>query len=287
MTRPIQADLYEWDVDLCSIAPLNGEVEIALRVWDHEGNVASLSPRTVWVDHACPPATSQLRPAQTFDSTAVLLTWEAMNNGAGLGLFELQWRQEPGAWQDGGILSIPAQRRSMWFVGEPGGSYAFRLQALDLNGQPEGWPSGDTPETTAVLPQSCKPDPFEPDDTPDQARQLPISEAVMGNLCGVGNSDWYRIEINQGGNYLLSALSQSGGAAVRLYLYAEDAVTEVGTAEASTAGEHTFLRFQSTDPARFYLKVEPLVPTLMGSDATYSLSLRQVRETFLPFIFCE
>lgn len=284
--QPIQDGSYQWNVDLCSIAPLNGEVEIALRVWDYEGNVASpLGSSTIQVDHACPPATSQLRAAQTFDSTAVLLSWEAVDNGAGIGGFELQWRKEPGLWQESNLLNIPAQRRSVWFVGEASNTYAFRLRALDRNGQREAWPAEDAPETVSVLPESCQPDPFEPDDTPDQARRLPVRQPATGNLCGAGNADWYRIEINQAGKYLLGVFSQSGGAAVRLHLFAEDTVTELGTAEAAAVGEHTFLRFQSTAPSLYSLKVEPLVPELMGSEANYQLILWQVQESYLPLIF--
>lgn len=283
--QPFQGDTYLWDVDLCSLAPLNGQVEIALRVWDYEGNIGSpFGARTVQVDHACPPATSQLHAAQTFDSTAVLLSWEAVDNGAGIGGFELQWRKEPGAWEDRNMVTIPAQRRSVWFVGEAGGAYAFRLRALDRNGQREAWPAEDAPETVSVLPESCQSDPFEPDDTPDQARLLRVTETATGNLCGAGNPDWYRIEVNQAGKYLLGALSQSGGAAVRLRLFAEDGVTELSAAEASAVGEHTFLRFQSTAAGLYSLKVEPLVPELMGSQANYRLFLWQVQETYLPLI---
>lgn len=286
VTQPVQDGSYQWDVDLCSIWPLNGEVEIALRVWDYEGNVASpLGLRTVQVDHACPPATSQLRAAQTFDSTAVLLSWEAVDNGAGLGSFELQWRKEPGLWQESNLLNLPAQRRSVWFVGEAGSSYAFRLRALDRNGQREPWPAEDAAETVSVLPDTCQPDAFEPDDTPDQARLLPVEQPATGNLCDAGNPDWYRIDINQAGKYLLGAFSQSAGAAVRLRLFAEDAVTELGVAEAAAVGEHTFLRFESTAPSPYFLKVEPLVPELMGSGANYQLILWQVQEIYLPFLY--
>jgi hypothetical protein len=45
-----------WDVNLCEAGGFNGALEVSLRVWDHEGNVASgLSARTIQVDHACPP----------------------------------------------------------------------------------------------------------------------------------------------------------------------------------------------------------------------------------------
>lgn len=285
VTAPVQGGLYDWDVNLCSVGPLNGAVELALRVWDHEGNVASaLSPRTVQVTHACPPSASQLRAAEVFASTAVRLSWDVVDHGAGFGGFELQWRPEPGNWQDSGMIFIPAQRRSVWFVGEPGKTYAFRLRALDINGQLEEWPAGDSAETFAVIPSSCQPDLNEPDDTPAQARLLNLGEPAGGSLCGQSNPDWFRLSISQPGNYLVSAFSQSGGAAVRLHLYAEDAVTELGSAAAPAAGENAYLRFQPSSAGVYYLKVEPLLPNLFGTEAIYQLNLWEVQDTFLPLI---
>ncbi|GIV65647.1 MAG: hypothetical protein KatS3mg047_0040 [Bellilinea sp.] len=285
VSTPVQTGQYDWDVDLCSVGPLNGDVEIALRVWDHEGNVAAaLNPRTIHVDHACPPSSSQLKPAEVFDSTAVRLSWDGFDNGAGFGGFDLQWRPESGAWQDGGIIRLPAYQRSVWFVGEPGQSYAFRLRAVDINGQPENWPAGDAAETTAALPLSCQADEYEPDDSPSQARLLSTGETVIGNLCPQNNGDGFRITIDQPGNYLLSALSQSGGAAVRLRLFDENGLNELATAQAPAAGENTFLRFEPTAPATYYLKVEPLQPNLFGSQAVYRLNLWPVQDTFLPLI---
>lgn len=285
ITNPAQPGVYDWDVDLCSVGPLNGEVEVALRVWDHEGNVApALSPRSVFVDHACPPSASQLKPAEVFDSTAVRLSWDGFDNGAGFGGFDLQWRPEPGGWEDGGIIHVPAHRRSIWFVGEPGQTYAFRLRAMDINGQLENWPAGDTAETSATIPSSCQPDDYESDDTPAEARLLNIGEPAVGNLCPQNNADWFRIVINQPDNYLISAFSQSGGAAVQLRLFEEDGLTEVAAVQAPAAGENTLLRFRPPAPAIYYLKAEPFQPNLFGSQAVYRLTLWPVQDTFLPLI---
>ena len=285
VTTPVQSSLYDWDVDLCSAGPLNGEVEIALRAWDHEGNMAAaLSPRSVFVDHACPPSASQLKLAEVFDSTAVRLSWDGFDNGAGFGGFELQWRQEPDTWQNGGILTIPSHRRSVWFVGKPGASYAFRLRAIDINGQVEDWPAGDAAERFATLPSYCQSDENEPDDTPAQARSLRAGEWLSANLCGAGNSDWYRIEILSAGNYLIPAFSHNGGAAVKMRLFAQDAASEVAAAQAAAAGENAYLRFHSPGSEIYYLQVEPLLPDLMGTEAVYRLNLWEVQDTFLPLI---
>ena len=51
VTQPFSPGTYDWDVDLCAVGPLNGALEVALKVWDHEGNVrAPLSARTIQVE---------------------------------------------------------------------------------------------------------------------------------------------------------------------------------------------------------------------------------------------
>ena len=110
-------------------------------------------------------------------------------------------------------------------MGQAGSSYAFRLRALDANSQPEPWPAGDAFETSATLPATCLPDGFEPDDDPTQARALALGGSAQGNLCGAGDPDWFRVEIENESNYFVVASSQSGGAAVSITVYAEDGVT--------------------------------------------------------------
>lgn len=276
---------YDWDVDLCKVAPLHGTVEVALRVADHEGNVApALSPRTIQVDHACPPPVSQLNPAQVFDSTAVRLSWLATDSGAGFGGFEVQWRSAGGIWNDMDTVLIPGSQRSFWFIGEPGGSYDFRLRALDINNQAEAWAPSNVAETSAVLPATCNADTHEPDNTFTQARNLNPGNAAQGNLCPTADPDWFRIEIPIPALYLARANSLSGGAAVRLSLYAADGTTLLASNQAPAAGETAWLRFEPTAAGIHYIKVEPLTPTLIGSNAIYSLWVGEVKDTFLPLM---
>ena len=284
VTQPVQPGVYDWDVDLCAAAPVNGPLEIALRIWDHEGNVIpAADPRTIEVDHACPPPSSQLLPAETFDSTAVHLTWEAADAGAGIDSFDLQWHLEPGTWETATLLTLPGTSRSTWFVGQAGGSYAFRLRALDRNAQPEPWPQGDAAETGVTLPAACTPDEFEPDDNPAQARDLLPGNLAQGNLCPAANPDWFRVEIAAPGDYFASALSLSGGAAVTVTLYETDAVTVLASGAAGAAGQGTLVRFPA-DAGVYYLKLEPLTASLMGSGAVYGLRIAEARDVFLPLV---
>ena len=286
ITQPSQPGLYNtWDVDLCAAAPLNGPLEVALRVWDHEGNVAAaLDPRTIQVDHACPPPTSQLKPAESFNSTAVRLSWDAANAGAGFGSFELQWRTEPGTWNAANTLTIPGSQRSTWFAGQPGVSYAFRLRALDTNGQPELWPAGDAAETTStMLPATCAPDSFEPDDDLTQAKALVSGEWTQRNLCGPGNLDWFRIDIENADVYYVSAPSQNGGAAVRVTVFAENGATILASGEAAGIGQNADVFFRPA-AGRYYIKVEPLTANLFGTEAVYAVVVAEAKEIFLPLV---
>ena len=285
VTQPVQPDLYDWDVDLCAAAPFNGPLEVALRVWDHEGNVAeALDPRAIQVDHACPPPTSQLNPAEGFDSTAVSLRWDAASAGAGISSFELQWRTEPGVWDTANTLTFPGSQRSAWFVGQLGASYAFRLRALDSNGQPEPWPANDAAETSSVMPAACSPDAFEPDDVPAQARPLTLGELAQGSLCGPGNPDWFRVEFLNPGDFWVLANSQNGGAAVNITITLDDGSTILASAQAAGPGQPARILLRSLAPGSYDIKVEPWVPDLAGTGAVYGIAVSEAREIFLPLL---
>jgi len=55
VTQTAEPNKYDWDINLCEAGPLNGWLEVGLRIWDHEGNVSTgLDPRWIYVDQACP-----------------------------------------------------------------------------------------------------------------------------------------------------------------------------------------------------------------------------------------
>lgn len=284
VTSPVTAGVYDWDATLCEAGPFHGAVEVALRVWDHEGNVAdALNPRTIQVDHACPPPSSQLTAAEVFDSTAVRLTWQASEAGAGLGSFAWQWRTQPGTWNDANIITAAADQRSAWFGGQPGGSYAFRLRALDDNGQPEPWPAGDAAEVSAVVPAACVADGAEPDNTPAQARLLAPGATAQGNLCPAGDPDWLRFEIVTPGAYIVRGSSLGGGAALKLSVYDSQGVTLLASGAAAGVGRSAALRFDPPSAGSYTLKVEPLTPGLQGTQALYAVAVEPAR-AFLPLM---
>ncbi len=285
VTQAAPGNTYDWDVNLCEQAPVNGPLEIALRVWDHEGNIApALSPRLIQVDHACPPPSSQLYPAQGYDSTATHLSWDAASSGAGLASFELQWTTVPGSWDAGNTLTIPGNLRSTWFVGQPGKTYEFRLRALDSNNQPEPWPANQAAETSASMPVECVPDLYEDDDDVDHAYLIDLGQSEQRNLCGVADLDWFEVQIDEPGYYQFRAKSVSGGAAVKITVYNENGAIEVVNGEAPGIGQDTNVLIKMDSIGNYAIKVEPLVQNLIGTNTLYQLSVNQVSVTFLPLI---
>ena len=257
---------------------------MALRIWDYEGNVASaLNPRIINVDYAC-PATSQLLPAETFNSTAVLLNWGVTNVGIGFGTFNLQWRTEPGTWSSTNMFTFPINQRSFWFTGQQGGVYAFRLQVLDDEGRAESWPAGDMAETTASLPSTCDADDFEEDDNIGQSNSLALEFPEQHNLCGPNDADWFQIDLQSGKYYLIRSASLNGGAAERMTLYANDGSSIRMTGISPGVGQDAVMLYKSNSSGSYYIKVEPLLPNLVGTDAQYEMKVSEVEVTFLPVI---
>lgn len=276
---------YDWDVDLCSAAPVNGELEVALRVWDHEGNIASaLSPRKIIVDHACPPPVSSLNQAESFDSTATKLTWQASSGGAGISGFELQWKTMSGDWSTTNQISIAGTQRSAWFVGQAGETYGFRIRAIDTNDQVETWPVDNNFETTASMPTDCVPDGSEPDDTLGQATMITAGDVLQRNLCTPMNPDWFEREVTEPGNYQIFVKSIRGGSAVKATVYYVDEGTLFSTSQALGAGQDLRFIFKIENPGNYYVKIEPLYPSLFGTEAIYELSFEKVFVSFLPVI---
>jgi hypothetical protein len=285
VTQPLSPGIFDWDVDLCAVAPFNGALEVALRAWDHEGNVsAALNPRVIQVDHACPPPTSQLAPAVSFDSTAVQLNWTASAGASGLSGFEVQWRSMAEAWNSANSAALSADLRSTWFIGQLGGAYAFRLRAIDANGQTEPWPANDAAETSVSLPAACIPDGFEQDDTPAQAVHLDLQAPRQANLCGPNDPDWFQINLPAQGDYFISAASLAGGAALKITVFGLDGVTVQASAQSGDAGQDAVVLARSLPAGIHTIKVEPLFTDLAGTGAQYRLTVTSAHPTYMPVI---
>lgn len=285
ITQPAQSNLFDWDVNLCDVGPLNGALEVGLRVWDYEGNrVGPVSTRTIQVDHACPAPVSQMTAATTFESTALRLNWQLMNAGIGINSYQMQWRMSTGIWDSANILTFPNTQFSSWFSGQAGMSYLFRVRAVDINGQLEPWPAGDAAEITVTLPATCSVDSSEPDNNANSAKNLQSGEIAQRNLCPTADQDWFRVELAAGNYYLVRAVSLNGGAAVKMAIFTENGQTQLANSQSPGLAQDSSLLLKPSSSGFYTIKIEPLVTNLMGTDAVYQLQFMQVLPTFLPLI---
>jgi len=285
VSNPNAAGVFDWDVNLCQAGPLNGALEVALKIWDHEGNVVSLlSPRTIQVDHACPPPVSQMTAPNTYDGTAFTLNWTATESGAGISSFQIQWRQGAEAWSTSRQMTYPAGARTAWFVGMPDGSYGFRMRAIDSNGQAEAWPAGDAAEVTVSTPAICVEDAAEQDDSPTAAVLISLGVENQRNVCGLGDADWFKFWTGDHERYFLFARTIGGGAAVRVSVYAADGSTLLASASAPAVNSSTSLGLMVPKNQMVYVKAEPAFTNLTGTAVLYGMKVSPGYGLSLPII---
>ena len=285
VSNPSSTGVFDWDVNLCLNGPLNGPLEVALKIWDHEGNeVGMLSRRTIQVDHACPPPVSQMITPTTYDGTAFKLNWTATESGVAISSFQIQWRSGPEAWSTARQMTYPAGARAMWFVGVPGGSYGFRMRAIDANGQAEAWPAGDVAEVTVTTPATCVEDAAEQDDSAATAVFISLGVEHQRNICGLGDADWFKFWTGEHERYFFFVRSIGAGAAVRVSVYAADGITLLGSATAPAVNSSTSLGVMVPKNEIIYVKAEPALANLTGTAVLYGMKVSPGYGYSLPII---
>ena len=113
---------------------------------------------------------------------------------------------------------------------------------------------------------------------------MAIGEVGQRNLCSVGDADWFVINIGNPNYYRVSANSVSGGAAVKISLYKDDGVTLLASGMAPGIAQTANLVFKVDVADNYYVKIEPLVANLVGTNAIYEISINQVNLSFFPLI---
>lgn len=286
VSNPSSSGVFDWDVDLCKTAPINGPLEIALKLWDHEGNVVEqLSKRTVQVDHACPPPVSQLTAPTVFNGTGLKLNWTAQSSGVPIRHFQLQWREGAQAWSNERMMTLAADSRAVWFVGLAGKSFGFRLRAVDINNQAETWIANNEAEVTHVFPSGCQPDAAEPDGTIAEARLATYGREYIRNICGQADSDWFRVNVGEYGLIRLRVNSLNGGSSVKLSVFSANGAHLLATKQAAGHGKNVVLTIPVAGRSSILIKAESSVPNHFGTDVQYGFTATGLYPAYLPMIF--
>jgi len=274
------ADGWTWRFDPASMNNIEGSA-LAAQAFDVAGNSYTAARFGLRVDASAPVSQMQSLPAST-QSTAVQLTWSGSDAGVGLDHFELQYALNGGAWQTASS-ALAADARSYWFVGQAGGNYAFRMRAVDRAGNVEAWPGAAEAATT--LAASCTGDGFENgDDTAGGAVDAALGAPAQNrSLCGLNDPDWIRFTAAAGQELAVMVNSLSGGAAVKLSLYAPgDSTAPIAAAQSGGVGQGALLRWTVAAAGEYRLKIEPLRSDLWGTQALYAAWIGEAKMVFLP-----
>ncbi len=255
------------------------------RAYDSAGNWSGDVAWNLGLDATPPTSSLAALPATTY-SGAVLLYWNAADEGAGLDSFDLQTQQDSSStWNDWG--SHPGgDARQAWFIGDPGHTYRFRLRGVDRAGNAEAFPA--QAEASTTLSGDCTPDEFEAgggDNSPANATTLPLGESQAHNFCA-GDVDWVRFDATAGEEYLLWALPTPGSpAAPELALYASDGATQLAyVANAPVASPAVLVRWVAPENGTYFLKLTPADARVVGASVAYFVRVGQGYYAHLPVV---
>ncbi|GAP12889.1 membrane proteins related to metalloendopeptidases [Longilinea arvoryzae] len=261
-----------------------GVYYLRVRAAAHPGEGGAADTYNLSTSNLTPVSQLNSLPAET-NSTAVLLQWSASAASYGLDHFELQVdANNDGSWEtlDG---ALPANARSYWFIGQPNTTYGFRIRVIDQSGTEEPFPS--SAEAITHLASSCNGDVFENgDDSPSGLSAFVLNSAAQDhNLCGSNDPDWTKIPASLGQRLAVMVRAASGGAAIKISLYAPgNTSTVLASTQSAGLGQGAALEWTASAAGDYLIKIEPLRADLYGTDAVYALWVGEPERIYLPTI---
>ena len=261
---------------------------IYAQVYDGSGNKTGVASWKLRTDPAQPPPpipTSSMIPlAATSNLNTVLLQWTANNVGPGIASFEVQVKENGGAWQNWSPPDgIKPTDRYAWFIGQAGSTYGFRMRVIDPMGNKEAW--NDAPETSVEL-KGCTTgvDAAEADNSLSQAKSNEIDgDHLQHTFCGPMDQDWIKVDLAAGEMYYFNALPMTNAVAVVLTVY-DSSGKSLAEQFPTQLGSPTALRWMAPVNGTFYLKARNLNPLIAGDGATYQLWVDQGLQVYVPMV---
>ncbi len=180
--------------------------------------------------------------------------------------------------------AISSSARQLWFWGEPGHSYAFRMRGIDKQGNAESYPS--TAETTTQIPAICTPDSYEDaDDDPGSAAPILPGETQTHNSCSTNDADWVILNAEAGKTYLVTARPSSSHVAGKLSIYGPGNSIDL-VAENAAVGPDTIsgVVFTATVDGDYYLLLQPFDDRLNGTQTELLLNVVDAEQQFFPIV---
>jgi murein DD-endopeptidase MepM/ murein hydrolase activator NlpD len=282
---------YEFDA---STAPQAEGLAFYASVYDWAGNWTGTGAWNLTLDRTA-PVTSLTALEGTQASNAILLQWTGSDNLSGIDYYQLQSKKGSGAWT--GISPDPdGAGTETWFVGQAGASYSFRMRGVDVSGNLESYP--DAAEATTAIPAAATlcaaPDAWDSGRDDNSASRAPAilvdGTARTHNFCNplssgwAGDEDWVRFSVEKGRPYITRFEPLAGSAAAILELYGADGATLLAQSSSAGFGASATLQWTATLTGRVYLRARHLASGVLGDTVTYTLSVNNQVETYLPLV---
>lgn len=275
------ADGWSWPVNPINLGLTNG-FSFAAMVEDEGGAVTTIGKWDLEVDTTTPETQMVPLPAIS-ENTLILLEWQLLSDPADLGHFEMQSSIDGSSWIDLNT-AIFATARQLWFWGEPGHTYGFRLRGIDKQGNAETYPA--SAETTTQVPASCSPDGYEDaDDDPAMAPAILAGDIQAHNICGPGDIDWVRFSAEAGKTYLVTAEPSSSHTAGRLAVFGpgnpDDMIAE------NTADDPEMISglvFKAEATGDYFIRLQPYDDRQSGTQTELLLQVVEAQQQFFPIV---
>jgi hypothetical protein len=248
---------------------------LAVIAYDWMENSRVVADWDVAIDDT-PPVTSLNALPLLTDGTAILLTWNATDARSRLSGFDIQYQMDGGTWQTWQV-NIPGNRRSNWFIGQPGHGYGFRMRGHDMPGNVESYPS--SAEAFSQTAATCSVDVYDQGTGDNQAADaIPIQFDTFSahNYCGAGDVDWSGFFAQAGQELLIWVLPDSSspaGSALDLYQSNEGGL--LLHAEAGDSSIPLALRWIAPADGLYLIRVAPLNDGIFGNNTTYRVRIGQ------------
>jgi len=261
-----------WDV---GILP-EGEYQLTVKARNLAGISESTASFNVYKVLNLPVTTMQTLP-ELSQTTLVQLGWDVKQGDLAIGSFEMEYARDGGDWVRW-EQPIPAESNQLWFFGELGHTYQFRMRAIDTDGNLEEFPA----ESQAVvrIASDCTGDAYENpdpgDDTLQGATPLEISQPQIHTFCGYSDYDWLVFAANEGDTYRISTKPLGGNAAAIFHLYDPIGDAVLGELIAQDFNQETALEWKAPQDGLYALRVSPLDNRLAGDAVSYEIKVDKV-----------
>jgi hypothetical protein len=231
------------------------------------------------------PPVTQLKPLpERSGSSVLLLEWDVLEGSERVERFELQVREGEGEWFAWG-RPLPGQSRSGWYFGEPGKTYTFRIRSIDINGALEGF--AENGEVKVEIAPGCEPDIHEAeklggDDHFLDASVMGVNTSEEHSLCTQGDVDWVSFKAEMGRSYRISTTPLSGGAAVRIQLFAPDGYNLLGEKDPSGLMQPAEINWIAPEEGTYLVRLSSTDPKVYGGDVRYQVRIDAMERVFTP-----